>query len=124
MSDPFDEWLASRPECVRKLADRYPIGTTFDLDGELHYLLGYTENDMLIVSLIDPSEDYDGANENKRYVCAKHFESPGVSNGTSKFEDGTVLEWQSIDVTGDAALEMLGLKGTWVEEVLKENRDE
>lgn len=64
----WQEWLSTRPECVRKLAAEFPRGTRVDR----YFVIGYTEDDMLIVSLIDPSLDYDGAVESKEYVCAKH----------------------------------------------------
>jgi hypothetical protein len=73
--DPsFQEWLATRPECVQKLAARHRLGARYNVDGVTHWLIGYTENDMIIVSPIDPSVDYDGANENRVHICASHFE--------------------------------------------------
>ncbi len=68
-----DEWLASRPESVQKLIAEFPLGSVFNVKDTTLYLLGYTENDMLIVSEVNPSVDYEGANENKKYLCAGHF---------------------------------------------------
>lgn len=65
-------WLATRPESVRRLAAEFPLGSSFAVDGERLYLLGYTEEDMLIVSPVDPAVDYDGANASKKYLCASH----------------------------------------------------
>jgi hypothetical protein len=69
----LEAWLASRPECVQNLAKEFPIGTTVLLDGVEHYLLGYTENDMLVLSKINPCEFYDEAMENQIHMCAQHI---------------------------------------------------
>lgn len=66
-------WIASRPESVQKLAKDFPLGTRAGMEGKTFYLIGYTEEDMLIFSEINPREDFDGAQENKVYVCAEHF---------------------------------------------------
>lgn len=75
--DPFQAWLATRPECVQKLAAEFPLGTVVQHDGKALHLLGYNEDDMLILSEIDPHKDYDGANENKVYICAAQM--PGAA---------------------------------------------
>jgi len=67
-----EEWLKTRPECVQKLAEEFPFTAMYNVE-EPHYLVGYTENDQLILSLIDPGKDYDRALEEKIYVCAEHF---------------------------------------------------
>ena len=69
----FAEWLATRPACVQALAKEFPIGSTFALNGETMYLIGYTESDMLMVSPISPEDDYDAAMEQRRHVCAAHL---------------------------------------------------
>jgi len=69
----WDDWLSTRPECVRKLAAEFPLETTIDVDGEILYLVGYNEGDMLIMSPINPFDDYDGALANKKYICASHL---------------------------------------------------
>lgn len=69
----YDAWLASRPECVRKLAAEFPINSRFMVEGILFHLLGYTEGDTLIVSPIDPLDFYDEAMAAKVYMCAEHF---------------------------------------------------
>lgn len=72
MAQALERWLATRPESVRKLAAEFPLGTTFLIKGERFYLLGYNENDMIIISKINPHEEYDEALANKEYVCAEH----------------------------------------------------
>lgn len=69
---PWEAWLATRPECVRKLAAEFPLGTEIEINGVPHWLLGYTENDMLIISPINPGEDYDGACQAREWICAGH----------------------------------------------------
>jgi hypothetical protein len=68
----FADWLKTRPESVQRLAAEFPIGLAFRLNDTTLYLLGYTEEDMLIVSQINPSVDYDGANRTREYLCAEH----------------------------------------------------
>jgi len=46
----WDEWLSTRPECVRKLAAEFPVGLIIEHEGKLLHLLGYNESDMLIFS--------------------------------------------------------------------------
>lgn len=69
----LEEWLLTRPECVQQLAKEFPIGSTFDIDGETFHLIGWTEGDALIVSKIDPAEDYEWALECKEYFHAYHL---------------------------------------------------
>lgn len=67
-------WLESRPAPVRALAAEFPFGTVLSLpDGSPLYVLGYTEDDKLIVSLLSPWDDYDAAVEAQERVCARHF---------------------------------------------------
>jgi hypothetical protein len=76
----WEQWVASRPESVQKLAKEFPPGTRIKVRGQLAYLIGYTEGDSLIFSIIDPNRDFDKSmrDENKRYVCAKHFRDGAV----------------------------------------------
>ena len=69
----WEAWLATRPECVRKLAAEFPLGTEMDINGVIYYLIGYTENDMLIISNVNPWENYDQAYAARCHICAEHF---------------------------------------------------
>lgn len=71
----WNRWVKSRPVCVQKLIKKFPPGSVVILDDVPHYLLGYTEGDMLILSKIHPVEDYAGARANTIYVCAHHLEA-------------------------------------------------
>lgn len=70
--ETIEEWLKTRPECVQKLAAEFPHGSRFQTpSGEILYLVGYTEHDSLVVSHIDPFEDYPAALNNKKYIHAE-----------------------------------------------------
>jgi hypothetical protein len=80
--DPKDEveleaakeaWIASRPPVVRDLARRFPAGSAVMIRGKQFYIIGYTDDDMLLVSETDPFQDYDKAVLSKECVCAKHL---------------------------------------------------
>lgn len=65
-------WLATLPASVQALAAEFPLGTTVVLEGVCHFLLGYTEGNMLLVSPIDPGENYEGAVMQQIALCAEH----------------------------------------------------
>ena len=69
-----DAWIASRPIAVQALIEEFPPGMRFDLDGVIHWLMGYTESDMLILTPTDPQNvSFDQiAEENRVYLCAEH----------------------------------------------------
>ena len=71
----YKKWVASRPDCVKKLIEKYPLEThwRFSIDDEIFFLLGYTEDAMLIISRINPNVDYKNAMKNKEYLCAEHL---------------------------------------------------
>jgi hypothetical protein len=93
--ETFDDWLATRPECVRKLASEFPPGTRIrgtgfnipDGPGTTHpvefWVVGYNEDDMVIVSPVDPRKDFDAAlaPENKHYICAQHIRDCEIKVG-------------------------------------------
>jgi hypothetical protein len=71
----MEKWIASRPPSVQALARRFPVGEVVQIsDDPVRYILGYTENEMLIVSQTDPRVDYDKAVATKEYLCADHVE--------------------------------------------------
>lgn len=79
MNDDEEAWLATRPECVQRLAAEFPLNTVVDMpDGKRLYLCGYTEDDRLILSEIDPAVDYDAALAQRTYLCAEHLRAPSV----------------------------------------------
>jgi len=72
---PFEAWLLTRPACIQRLAKEFPIGLKINCGEESFYLLGYQENDSVILSVVNPTIDYEAANleENKRYISAQHL---------------------------------------------------
>lgn len=52
------EWVASRPACVRILAEEFPPGTTCEIEDRTLFLVGYDENGSLKFSKTDPLVDY------------------------------------------------------------------
>lgn len=77
----FARWLKTRPEAIRRLAARFPPESTFELEGKILYLIGYSEaeepgQEGLIVSPVDPKADYEGAMAAKIYLCADCLPPP------------------------------------------------
>lgn len=60
--DSLAAWLAAQPETAQKLAKEFPIPLKIEVDGQLHWLIGYTEDDHLIITPIDPA-DFDAAKD-------------------------------------------------------------
>lgn len=71
--EAFNKWLETRPQCVQQLAKEFTIGSHFNVEGKTLYLVGYTENDQLIVSIYNPAENYEEAISTREYICASHF---------------------------------------------------
>ena len=63
-------WLATCSPEARVLAREFPPGTRFEIEGQTWHLIGYTTEDELIVSSIDPREDFDGAHRARGYLSA------------------------------------------------------
>lgn len=82
MPEPtYDDWMQSRPACVRRTLERFPPNTKFRIDGKLHYLVGAQEADPigegfgpLLLSPINPMVDYDAAIAARIVLCADHFD--------------------------------------------------
>jgi hypothetical protein len=69
----WNAWLATRPETVQKLAAEFPPNTCFTFENRMAYVIGYTEDDKLIFSFVDPCKDYNRASKERHYICASHF---------------------------------------------------
>lgn len=73
------EWMKTRPQHIQDFHTKHGFlpGVTIEINGCKLYFLGYGEqNDKkvgLIVTLIDPSEDYDLAVSKRQHICADHF---------------------------------------------------
>ena len=64
------DWLAERPESVQRLADKFPPGSTVNVNDEEVHIVGYTEGNELIVSKIDPYLDYNASMASRETICA------------------------------------------------------
>ena len=73
IQNALQAWLDTRPERVRRLAAEFPLRTLVNMRGVLFFVIGYTEDDSLIVSQTDPSDNYDAAMADRQYVCAEHL---------------------------------------------------
>lgn len=75
MTPDFEEWLATRPECVQELAKIFRPMDMVIFGGAVYYVIGYTEDDMLIVSKTNPAEDYEKALVDREFFCVKHLKT-------------------------------------------------
>lgn len=73
MAKTYEEWLQTRPPVIQALAREFPPHTSIVVEGESHYVIGWNEEDMVIISPVNPSEDYAGAVAAQQYVCAAHL---------------------------------------------------
>ena len=78
------QWLATRPECVQKLAVEFPPNTVVGQPSGNHWVIGWTEDDKLIISGINPNENYEGAMANKKYLCASHLRDGSIPYAKSR----------------------------------------
>lgn len=74
----WEAWLATRPPCVQALARRFPAGEQVVIgDHGRSWIIGYTESDELILSAVDPFQNFDAAREARFYVhasCVRPFD--------------------------------------------------
>ncbi len=67
------DWLDTRPPAIQVLAEQFPPGSLVLMYGNVFYIVGYTENNSgndLIISTLNPFDDYEKAVETRQYVCA------------------------------------------------------
>lgn len=60
-------WLESRPPVVRALFERYPVGTWFNIDGVDWWMFGATECGHIVLTPVDPYDDYDRAKAGREW---------------------------------------------------------
>lgn len=73
LEEAIREFLQGRPPIIHALAREFPPGLELMMEGVRHWLIGWTEEEELIFSPVDPQENYEGALQDKIYVCADHF---------------------------------------------------
>lgn len=69
----LDEWLADKPDIIRRLAYKFPPVTSFLIDATLCFLTCYNDDGSIIVSEIDPHENFATANTpgpHQHRICA------------------------------------------------------
>lgn len=72
----LEEWLLSRPESVRRLAAEFQMLSTVEVRGTRYFIIGYTEDDMLILSTVHPGENYQEAMASRKHIHAEHLRGP------------------------------------------------
>jgi len=66
----YAEWLASRPPLVRQTLQRFPPMTLVVIDDRTHFVIGASEDGDLLISPINPHDDYEGALDAVVTICA------------------------------------------------------
>ena len=72
-----EAWIADRPECVRQIARRFPIRSILNLPDRYRFpmhVIGYTEEDHLIVTPYDPLENAELAYLVREYIAVADLE--------------------------------------------------
>jgi hypothetical protein len=69
------EWLNSRPDSIKSLAAIWSPMDIILFNQQKCYVIGYTEEDQIIVTKVNPKENFEEAmkEENKYYLCVKHL---------------------------------------------------
>lgn len=75
-------WLAEKPQYIQDLYKEFPLSSLFNIGGELHHLIGYTErknkdgsneHGLLLLTPYDPMMDYEMAKATARTMHPSHF---------------------------------------------------
>ena len=76
----LSSWLLTRSESVQQLAREFPIGNgiSFVVKGRRFFLLGYTEDDSLIISRVNPARNYQLATKRQEFLEACHLRDGSV----------------------------------------------
>lgn len=67
----FQEWLATRPPEIQKLAREFPPGSEVTVSGKAYYVVSYADNDVIGITPFPPGSCFDLAIENRQHVHAK-----------------------------------------------------
>jgi hypothetical protein len=65
----WEKWLSTRPAVVQEMANKYPIGTRFNIHGLVMHVIAYGEDGGLSVTETDPEEDYEKAVAGRVPIC-------------------------------------------------------
>lgn len=69
----IEDWLNSRPLCVRRLACEFPPGARITAPDGVFVIIGYTDDDELLITPEQYIADYDAAVEHHLCICASHL---------------------------------------------------
>lgn len=79
----FADWLKTRPARIQEFAAQHPMlpgDTVTDHGGETLWFMGYSQwadrgcgTIGLVVSPVDPTENYDRAMKTRQLICPEHF---------------------------------------------------
>lgn len=83
----YEAWLKTRPAKVQALAEEFPIGHAIEIDDDdILYVVGWTEDDVLVVSEVSPEQmyasrqAYEEAMERRQHICAQHLRDNKVKH--------------------------------------------
>ena len=75
--ETIEQWLATRPENLQVCAAKYPPGCRIQINGVIHWVIGYNEYADETVGLkVTPADakiDYDLARELEIDICPEHL---------------------------------------------------
>lgn len=63
------EWFKTRPKAVQKTALEFPPGTQIVIGATVNWVVGYQENGALLISVVNPGEDYKKAVATRLPLC-------------------------------------------------------
>lgn len=66
----YRQWLATRPPKVRETLTRWPVDSVVTDGMQRFFVLGASESGNLLITPVDPNQDYDGAVAMRRVCCA------------------------------------------------------
>lgn len=65
----FQQWVAEQPAHIQAMAREFPIASVFHQpDGMTAWLLGYTDAEELVLTCVNPHENYDAARDARFYL--------------------------------------------------------
>lgn len=77
--EEFWAWIVFRPPEIRALFEKWRGHTVFETERGRMHLVGFTEGDpepQALVTMLDPTEDYDAAIAASFNVCLGHLGEP------------------------------------------------
>lgn len=82
LQEQWEQWVASRPEVVQRLIQKFPPGSRYLIEDRMHFLVGYTEGGGLLISTTNPYEDYEKAVKTADTLCAECLDNLKIEEET------------------------------------------